>query len=215
MRAWWAALLLVLVAASPAAWAQAKPPVILVLGDSLSAEYGLPRGTGWVSLLSGRLASDAQRKHRSKEARQYSVVNASISGETTSGGRTRLPALLKQYQPAIVILQLGANDGLRGLPLASMRDNLLALVDASQAAKARVLVVGIRMPPNFGREYADRFFTTFAEVAKQKNAALVPFLFEGFADQLAMFQADRIHPNEKAQPIMLDNVWPGLRPLLQ
>ncbi len=208
-------MLLVLVAASPATWAQAKPPVILVLGDSLSAEYGLPRGTGWVSLLAARLAADAQRQDQGKTARQYSVVNASISGETTSGGRTRLPALLKQHQPAIVILQLGANDGLRGLPLANMRDNLMAMIDASQAAKARVLVVGIRMPPNFGREYAERFFSTFGEVARPKKAAYVPFLFEGFADQLGMFQADRIHPNEKAQPIMLDNVWPGLRPLLQ
>ncbi len=215
LRLWWAALVLVLAATSPAAWAQAKPPVILVLGDSLSAEYGLPRGTGWVSLLAQRLASDADRKDRGKTALQYSVANASISGETTSGGRTRLPALLSQYQPAIVVLQLGANDGLRGLPLTSMRENLLAMVDASQAAKARVLVVGIRMPPNFGREYADRFYATFAEVAKQKKTAHVPFLFEGFADQLQLFQADRIHPNEKAQPIMLDNVWSALHPLLR
>ncbi len=215
LRFWRTALVLVLAATSTAAWAQPKPPVILVLGDSLSAEYGLPRGAGWVSLLAERLASDADRKERGKTAMQYSVANASISGETTSGGRTRLPALLRQHQPAIVVLQLGANDGLRGLPLTNMRENLLAMVDASQAAKARVLVVGIRMPPNFGREYADRFHSTFAEVAKQKKTAYVPFLFEGFADQLQLFQADRIHPNEKAQPIMLDNVWSALRPLLR
>lgn len=211
LRVWWMAVLLVLGTASGAACAQAKPPVILVVGDSLSAEYGLPRNTGWVSLLAKRLTSEPKGQAKRK---QYSVANASISGETTSGGRTRLPALLKQYEPAIVILQLGANDGLRGLPLASMRENLVAMVAASQAAKARVLVVGIRMPPNFGRDYAERFFDTFGQVAQEKKTGYVPFLFEGFADQLDMFQADRIHPNEKAQPLMLENVWPGLRPLL-
>lgn len=211
-RFWWIAVLLALATSGSTAWAQAKAPVILVLGDSLSAEYGLPRDTGWVSLLTRRLAAGGPAQD--KLPRKYSVANASISGETTSGGRTRLPALLKQYQPAIVIVQLGANDGLRGLPLASMRDNLNAMVTASQAAKARVLVVGIRMPPNFGRDYAERFFDTFAQVAREKKTGHVPFLFEGFADELGMFQADRIHPNEKAQPIMLDNVWPGLRPLL-
>jgi acyl-CoA thioesterase-1 len=212
LRYWWIALLLVLGAPSGTALAQTRPAVILVLGDSLSAEYGLPRDTGWVGLLTRRLNEEAQRS--GKSARQYSVVNASISGETTSGGRTRLPALLKQHQPSIVILQLGANDGLRGLPLASMRDNLNAMIDASQAANAKVLVVGIRMPPNFGREYAERFFETFGQVAREQKTGYVPFLLEGFADQMGMFQPDRIHPNEKAQPMMLDTVWPGLRPLL-
>lgn len=212
LRYWWIALLLALVGPGDIAAAQARPAVILVLGDSLSAEYGLPRDTGWVGLLTRRLAQEAQRG--AKGARQYSVVNASISGETTSGGRTRLPALLKEHQPSIVILQLGANDGLRGLPLASMRENLNTMIDASQAANAKVLVVGIRMPPNFGREYAERFFETFGQVAREQKTGYVPFLLEGFADQLGMFQPDRIHPNEKAQPIMLDTIWPGLRALL-
>ena len=212
LRYWWIALLLALGAPSGTAMAQARPVVILVLGDSLSAEYGLPRDTGWVGLLTRRLAQDAQRG--GKGARQYSVVNASISGETTSGGRTRLPALLKQHQPSIVILQLGANDGLRGLPLATMRDNLNAMIDASQAANAKVLVVGMRMPPNFGREYAERFFETFGQLAREQKTGYVPFLLDGFADQLGLFQPDRIHPNEKAQPIMLDTVWPALRTLL-
>jgi acyl-CoA thioesterase-1 len=219
LRHLWLVLLACVTVASAAgsspALAQAKAPVILVLGDSLSAEYGLPRDTGWVSLLAKRLGASGQANEvQYKVLRQYSVANASISGETTSGGRTRLPALLKQHQPAIVILQLGANDGLRGLPLASMRENLKAMIGASQAAKARVLVVGIRMPPNFGRDYAERFFDTFGQLAQQNKTGYVPFLFEGFADQLGMFQADRIHPSEKAQPIMLENVWTGLRPLL-
>lgn len=199
-------------ATAPAALAQGTPaagvraqPVILVLGDSLSAEYGLPRGTGWVHLLGERLRDNGAN---------YTVVNASISGETTSGGRTRLPALLKLHRPAIVIIELGANDGLRGLPLATMRDNLAALVKASQASGAKVLVVGIRVPPNYGRDYAERFHQTFAEVAREHKAALVPFLFDGFADTQDLFQSDRIHPREKAQPRMLANVWPHVQPLL-
>jgi acyl-CoA thioesterase-1 len=180
-------------------------PVILVVGDSLSAEYGLPRGTGWVQLLSDRV-----RQTRP----DYTVVNASISGETTSGGRTRLPALLRQHQPAILILELGANDGLRGLPIASMRDNLSAMIRAAQAAGAEVLLVGIRMPPNFGRDYAERFFGTFAALARDHKVALAPFLLDGFGESTDFFQADRIHPNQAAQSRMLDNVWPHLKPLL-
>jgi acyl-CoA thioesterase-1 len=186
----------------------ATRPVVLVLGDSLSAEYGLPRDTGWVKLLADRLASPAHGGGK------YSVVNASISGETTSGGRARLPALLAQHAPAVVVIELGANDGLRGLPLDAMRDNLRQMAAASQAVGARVLLVGMQIPPNYGREYADRFAATFAAVARTQKTALVPFLLDGFAAQLDLFQADRIHPNERAQPRMLDNVWKGLRPLL-
>ena len=190
------------------AWAQTKAAAatILVLGDSLSAEYGLARGTGWVRLLEQRLEARAGRK--------YTVVNASISGETTSGGMTRLPQLLDQHRPAIVIIELGANDGLRGLPIDAMRANLKAMAEAAGGAGARVLLVGIRVPPNYGRDYAERFHASFAEVARQTRAALAPFLLEGIADDLAMFQADRIHPNAAAQPRMLDNVWPHLAPLL-
>ena len=186
--------------------ASGKSAVILVLGDSLSAEYGLPRETGWVRLLADRLAS---------EAAQYSVVNASISGETTSGGRTRLPKLLDEHRPAVVVLQLGANDGLRGLPPTSMRENLAAMSEASRKAGARVLLVGMRIPPNYGREYAERFAGVYAQLARDGKLALVPFLLDGFADDLAYFQSDRIHPNERAQPRMLENVWPTLAPLLR
>jgi acyl-CoA thioesterase-1 len=181
-------------------------PVILVVGDSLSAEYGLPRGTGWVQLLTERL--------RSSQA-DYTVVNASISGETTSGGRTRLPALLKQHRPAVVILELGANDGLRGLPLNAMRDNLTAMAKASQSAGAAVMLIGVRVPPNYGRDYSERFFDAFAAIARELRLPFAPFLLDGFAEQLQFFQADRIHPNESAQPRMLDNVWPHLKPLLR
>jgi len=186
--------------------ASAKPATIVVFGDSLSAEYGLSRGTGWVKLLSDRLA---------KEAAQYSVVNASISGETTSGGRTRLPQLLQQHQPSIVVLQLGANDGLRGLSLPSMRENLATMIRASRGAGARVLLIGMRIPPNYGREYSERFAGIYAQLAGDEKVALVPFLLDGFADNLEYFQADRIHPSERAQPRMLETVWPQLAPLLR
>ncbi len=180
-------------------------PVLLVLGDSLSAEYGLPRGTGWVQLLAERL----------RESRlNYTVVNASISGETTSGGRTRLPALLSEHRPSIVVIELGANDGLRGLPLSTMRDNLAALIKTSQAAGASVLLVGVRVPPNYGRDYSEKFFQSFSDLARELRVPLVPFLLDGFGESLEWFQPDRIHPNEKAQVRMLDNVWPHLRPLL-
>ena len=181
------------------------PEVLLVLGDSLSAEYGLPRGTGWVQLLSERVRDSGLN---------YTVVNSSISGETTSGGRTRLPALLKAHRPKVVVLELGANDGLRGLPLATLRDNLTAMIKAIQAAGAAVLLVGVRVPPNYGRDYSEKFFAVFAEVARERGVPLVPFLLAGFAESLDAFQADRIHPSEKAQPRMLENVWPQLRPLL-
>ena len=180
---------------------------LLVLGDSLSAEYGLARDTGWVKLLERRL-------QQAQGGEQYSVVNASISGETTSGGRTRLPALLRQHRPAIVVIELGANDGLRGLPLATMQANLRAMIDASRAAGARVLLVGMRIPPNYGRDYAERFHQSFIDLARDRKVALAPFLLDGIAEDLTLFQPDRIHPNERAQPRLLDNVWPALAPLL-
>ena len=181
---------------------------ILVIGDSLSAEYGLKRGSGWVALLDARLA---QKKLGA------TVVNASISGDTTSGGRSRLPALLKQHRPSIVILELGANDALRGLPLAMTRDNLDAMVQAAKAAGAKVVIAGMQLPPNYGRKYGDEFAALFASVAKAEGAALVPFLLRGVADvpqAESLFQADRIHPNASAHAAILDNVWPVLEPLL-
>ena len=190
---------------SPAADKGKGGPVLLVLGDSLSAEYGLSRGTGWVQLLADRLRANGS---------DYRVVNASISGETTSGGRTRLPALLKEHRPRIVVLELGANDGLRGLPLNVMRDNLQAMIRQGQAAGAKVLLVGLRVPPNYGREYAERFADTFSTMARELKVPLVPFLLDGFAESLDLFQADRIHPSVEAQPRILENVWPVLRPLL-
>lgn len=182
--------------------------MILVLGDSLSAEYGLKRGSGWVALLEQRLA---------KEKIPARVVNASISGETTSGGRSRLPALLAQHQPTQVVLELGANDALRGLDLSMTEDNLRAMAIASRAAGAKVLVVGMQLPPNYGRAYNQRFADLFGRVAKDQKAALVPFFLQGVADRsdaANWFQADRIHPTEAAHPILLANVWPTLKKLL-
>jgi acyl-CoA thioesterase I len=190
------------------AWA--AEAVVLVVGDSLSSEYGLARGSGWVALLEQRLA-------REKIAAR--VVNASISGDTTSGGRSRLPALLAQHKPTHVILELGGNDALRGLPLAMTQDNLALMTRAAKAAGARVLVAGMQMPPNYGRQYAEQFAAMFATVAKNEGATLVPFFLKGVADIEdsvdKMFQPDRIHPNAAAQPIMLGNVWPVLAPLLR
>ena len=198
------ALLCALLVAGGAAGAKAT--TILVFGDSLSAEYGLPRGSGWVRLLAERLA---------KEAAQYSVANASISGETSSGGRARLPQLLQQHRPSIVLLELGSNDGLRGLSLAAMRENLAAMIRASRGAGARVLLIGMRIPPNYGREYAQKFAAVYSQVAGDEKVALVPFLLDGFAEDLEYFQADRIHPNERAQARMADTVWAQLAPLLR
>lgn len=189
-------------------WAAAEAPVILVVGDSLSAEYGLKAGDGWVALLQARLAQQ-KKPHR--------VVNASISGDTTAGGRSRLPAALRTHKPAIVVIELGGNDALRGLPLSSTRDNLLTMAKAAQAAGAKVIVVGMQVPPNYGASYGREFEGLFAEVAKQARAALVPFLLKGVADRtdaMDWFQPDRIHPLAKAHPAMLDNVWPALKPLL-
>jgi acyl-CoA thioesterase-1 len=189
--------------------AAADAPVILVLGDSLSAEYGLPRGTGWVALLSQRLAE------RKIEAQ---VVNASISGDTTSGGVTRLGPLLKLHQPAIVIIELGANDALRGLPLKMTQANLATLVRQARKAGAKVVLVGIQVPPNYGQAYTRDFAAVFPAVAHSEGAALVPFLLAGVADAPNaddLFQADRIHPIAQAHPTILANIWRVLEPLLK
>jgi acyl-CoA thioesterase I len=188
--------------------ASTRAPVVLVVGDSLSAEYGLARGTGWVALLEQQIA---------REKLAVRVVNASISGDTTSGGRSRLAALLTQHRPTHVVIELGGNDALRGLPLAMTQDNLTAMVRAVRAAGARAVLVGMQVPPNYGRQYGEAFFGLFAKVAQAEGAALVPFLLRGVADvpdSETLFQADRIHPAAAAHPRMLANVWPVLRPLL-
>ncbi len=197
----------------PAAHAQTAPPpagsgkpVILVVGDSLSAEYGIERGSGWVALLARRLP---------ERYPNYQVVNASISGDTTSGGLARLPALLSRHRPAVVILELGSNDALRGLSLDMTERNLRAMAQAAREAGARVLVVGMQIPPNYGRDYTQRFMRLFPTVAEAEEAALVPFLMDGIATDRAMFQPDGIHPNEQAQQALLENVWPALEPLLE
>ena len=185
-----------------------KDPLILVVGDSLSAEYGLKRGTGWVALLDERLKKDKLRAR---------VVNASISGDTTSGGRSRVPALLQQHKPALVVIELGGNDALRGLPLDMTRDNLATMARLSREAGAKVLLLGMEMPPNYGAKYGQEFRAVFTTVARAEKAALVPFFLKGVADTkdpTALFQADRIHPNEAAQATMRDNVWTELRKLL-
>jgi len=191
---------------SAPARATGAAPVLLVLGDSISAGYGLAAGTGWVALLDARLKSEGYR---------HSVVNASISGDTTAGGRARLPALLAQHTPAIVVIELGGNDALRGGNLAATRANLESMVAAAQDAKARVLIVGMQLPPNYGPTYVRDFSALFAEVAKAKRVPIVPAFFAGFGDDLALFQPDRIHPTAQAQAKLLDNVWPTLQPLLR
>lgn len=193
----------------PPVRAQATRPVILVVGDSLSAEYGLQRGSGWVALLEKRLA---------QEKIAAGVVNASISGDTTSGGRSRLPALLAQHKPAVVIVELGGNDALRGLPLAMTERNLAEMARASKATGARVLLAGMQVPPNYGRQYNEDFAALFGKVARAEGTALLPFLLKGVGDApnaSELFQPDRIHPKEAAHPIILGNVWPVLRPLLK
>jgi len=187
----------------------ALPATIVVVGDSLSAEYGLRRGSGWVPLLEKKLRDEKI------EAR---VVNASISGDTTSGGRSRLPALLAQHKPTHVILELGGNDALRGLPLAMTQDNLAQMTQAAQKAGARVLLIGIQMPPNYGADYGAKFTAMYEDVARRFKAAVVPFFLKGVADGPdadRLFQADRIHPTEQAQPQLLANVWPELKKLLK
>ncbi|NRR30540.1 arylesterase [Oxalobacteraceae bacterium] len=186
--------------------AHSAPKTVLVLGDSLSAEYGLSRGAGWVALMELRL------KEQNIDA---AVVNASISGETTSGGRTRLPALLNKYKPSLVVIELGANDGLRGLPVAAAEANLRAMAGAAQQADARVLLVGMRMPPNYGRDYADKFFGMYGTLSKELRTPLVPFMLEGVADKPQLFQPDRLHPTAEAHPLILANIWPSLQKLIK
>ena len=187
----------------------ATPQRILVVGDSLSAEYGLARGTGWVALL---------QKQLTQQKPGVEVINASISGDTTSGGRSRLPALLQKHQPSHVVIELGGNDALRGLPMAMTQDNLQAMTRQAQAAGAQVTLLGMQMPPNYGPGMARQFEAAYAQVAKSQKAALVPFFLKGIGDDpepLKWFQADRIHPNEAAQPRMLANVWPTLKKQLK
>ncbi|MEQ1882104.1 MAG: arylesterase, partial [Burkholderiales bacterium] len=194
--------LLFLLPAGPASAAQ----TILVFGDSLSSGFGLAEGSGWVSLLEKRLARDKL---------DYRVVNASISGETTLGGRQRIATTLQDSNPAIVVIALGGNDGLRGNPVDDTRRNLIAIVAAARGAGTRVVLAGMRIPPNYGAVYARRFEAMYAEVARQQNVSLVRFLLAGFAEKREFFQADGIHPSEAAQAKILNNVYRQLRPLLR
>lgn len=204
----WAGALAVLGSLAPPAWAAPPAPAtILVLGDSLSAEYGLARGTGWVALLERRLASRPNTR----------VINASISGETTSGGAARLPALLKEHRPTHVLIELGGNDALRGQSLKATQATLERMVQSAKAQGARVLLVGMMLPPNFGQRYARDFAAVYPAVAKANNVALVPFILAGVADRADArdwFQPDGIHPRVQAQPLMLDNVWKELSRML-
>lgn len=176
---------------------------ILVMGDSISAEYGLARGTGWVKLLEDQLQ---------KQSSPWTIFNASISGETTSGGLTRLPALLEQKKPGIVLLELGANDALRGLSVTQTEDNLRKMIQLSKKSGAKVLVFGIQIPPNYGQDYANQFKAIFSKLAKKEGVELLPFFMQGVVFQKELFQADNIHPNEKAQAILFKNVWGAMTP---
>ena len=179
---------------------------ILVLGDSLSAAHGFDLAQGWVQGLRERLASHDEDRE---------VINASISGETTRGGLARLPELLARHRPAIVILELGGNDGLRGTPLAAMRANLGRLVELAQAANAQVLLLGMRLPPNYGPVYTKKFHNVYADLARDYELAWLPFFLAGVATRPAWMQTDGIHPTAAAQPHLLENVWPVLKPILQ
>jgi len=183
----------------------AHQATLLVVGDSISAEFGLVRDTGWVQLLRERL----EQQHF-----DYNVVNASISGDTTSNGLARLPALLAREHPEIVIIELGGNDGLRGLPVPAAKNNLEQMILLAKAAHAKVLITGIQLPPNYGSDYTSQFMAMYADLAKSQKIALVPFLFAGFATESDLFQGDRIHPSAEAQPMLLNNVWQPLQPLL-
>jgi acyl-CoA thioesterase-1 len=180
-------------------------PVILVIGDSLSAEYGLERGSGWVEKISEKLQ---------QERSEYQIRNSSISGDTTSGGLTRLPGALQTHRPEVVVIELGANDALRGLSLDMTRKNLGQMTKLAQKAGAQVLLVGMQIPPNYGRRYTEEFRQLFSDVAQQNKTQLVPFLLDGIAANPNYFQGDGIHPNEQAQPILANNVWAELKPML-
>ena len=178
----------------------------MVYGDSLSAGYGLPENTGWVSLLARRLE---------QQKLSYQVVNASISGETTQGGLYRIEEALNRTKPVIVIMELGANDGLRGLPLDVTRSNLESIIQACRKRKVKILLAGMRLPPNYGRAYTEKFQNIYLELSRRYKLPLVPFLLEGFADRRELFQADNVHPNVAAQPLILNNVWIRLKPMLK
>lgn len=185
--------------------AERSKSTILVIGDSLSAEYGISRNSGWVKIIQHRLGTDGLN---------YEMKNASISGDTTSGGLSRTPAALKEHGPEVVIIELGSNDALRGLPLDMSRDNVSQMIALAKDAGARVLLVGMQIPPNYGRPYAEQFRTMFIELAKEHGIDLVPFLLENVALDRTLFLDDGLHPNEKAQPIIADNVWAVLKPML-
>ncbi|MBI1834856.1 MAG: arylesterase [Burkholderiales bacterium] len=197
---------LLMFAGVSSAQTNSAPKNLLVLGDSLSAEYGMDRGTGWVALLEKRL---------DEKKFNYKVINASISGETTVGGKSRLQALLSIHQPSIVIIELGANDAIRGLELDATATNLKEIIAMAQAEKAQVLLVAMRIPPNYGKAYTDKFFALYASVAKESKSNLVPFFLQGVADKPEMFQPDRIHLKAEAHPTMLNNVWAQLQRLLK
>lgn len=201
MRAWWLSGALTLML-----WAQgAIAGTLLVVGDSISAAFGLDSRQGWVALLEKRL---------DEEGFEHAVVNASISGDTSAGGAARLSALLAEHKPELVIIELGGNDGLRGQPPAQLQQNLASMIDKSQSAGADVLLLGMRLPPNYGARYTTSFAQVFADLAEQKKVPLVPFFLEGVGGVPGMMQADGIHPTESAQAVLLDNVWPTLKPLL-
>ena len=190
----------------PAAVKTVLMKTVLVLGDSLSAAHNIPIESGWVSLLDARL---------SKMVPKAAAVNASISGETSLSGRNRLPALLQKYHPSVLVIELGANDGLQGLPLQALKDNLSAMIDVAQKAKIRVLLLGIELPVNYGPQYRDGLRAVYADLAKSKRTGLVPFLLAAVALDPAMMQDDGLHPVASAEPKVLDTVWPQLQPLLQ
>jgi acyl-CoA thioesterase-1 len=187
-------------------FAWAEDPVVLVLGDSLSAGYGLPQDRGWVSLLSQRVRAEGY-PHR--------VVNASVSGDTTAGGLTRLPPLLERDHPAVLVIELGANDGLRGLGFGEIEGNLIRLVDLGRRAGSRVLLIGVRLPPNYGAAYTEGFQAALRKVAEREKVPFVPHLLGGVAEHWDLMQSDGLHPTVDAQPRLLDNVWPKLEPLLR
>ncbi|MGE8505356.1 MAG: arylesterase [Pseudomonas sp.] len=201
MRAWWLSGALALLF-----WAQgAVAGTLLVVGDSISAAFGLDSRQGWVALLEKRLAD---------EGFEHKVINASISGDTSAGGAARLPALLAEHKPELVIIELGGNDGLRGQAPAQLQQNLASMVENAQQAGAKVLILGMRLPPNYGARYTTAFAQVFSDVAEQKQVPLVPFFLEGVGGVPGMMQSDGIHPSEGAQPLLLENAWPALKPLL-
>ncbi|MBM2764937.1 arylesterase [Burkholderia anthina] len=191
--------------AATAAAPSSGQPVLVVLGDSLSAEYGLPRDTGWVALLRQRLATGRV---------DYSVANASVSGDTTSGGRARLPAVLQRLKPSIVVVELGSNDALRGVPLATTEQNLRDIIADARRAHAKIVLVGMYVPANYGPDYTQKFHAVYTRLSKELDVPLVPFLLAGIENKPEMFQSDQMHPTQQAQGILLDNVWPALKPLL-